>query len=529
MKKLLSVFIVACMLFSFTSPVYATLSDNISADVIDLGIDFAVREFLNSYYENVYLYEDSDFSAYTVASLSTSELASHITHKGSQVQLSSYLANIDFLADKIEYWKYVRQDQSIYRTNFLADIQITDWEIDGNSASVNVTSMLTYRYIDCIQDTYCEERYNIELVKIGSTWLVSDFTEPYSWFDAAYKGNPSFDVGAVITEYAIGASQAAELTATVIQSQPTATNDFTQSNILRYDRHNAAAYAYTYTTTGTSNHYNYYNKNFKDWHSVGADCMNFVSQCIWAGLGGSNSITSINSRVVPMDNAGTYTWYNSSPTVSSSTPSWRGCGSFRSYVTNSNNASGEIGLRANVIHIPTNGNFSSITNYTTNLIGAVLHVEGVDNGAPAPYGHAIIITDVEGPNRNQIFYCGHTLMAKYQKLSDAWSSCPMYLIEPTTFVAQQGNTPMQVSVEMYRPFPVGTTKTLTATVDTTCYRIQTSVTTPSGGGSIQNNYTTRTGSMTYTFQERGLYTIRISVFLDSTGITTDYYYTIRTY
>ncbi len=85
------------------------------------------------------------------------------------------------------------------------------------------------------------------------------------------------------------------------------------SNYVSYDRSRAAQY--TYWTNGTSDISPYpqgwgYNSLFP---VCSNDCMNFASQVVWFGFGGSNDSTHINSHAFPMITSGSYPWMPGTP------------------------------------------------------------------------------------------------------------------------------------------------------------------------------------------------------------------------
>lgn len=75
-----------------------------------------------------------------------------------------------------------------------------------------------------------------------------------------------------------------------------------------YNRSDAAAYALEYSdSTHTTSATSAYNLKFPQF--APNDCQNFVSQCVWAGLGGNDTTTAINNKNKPMITTSGRAWY----------------------------------------------------------------------------------------------------------------------------------------------------------------------------------------------------------------------------
>ena len=526
MKKLILFLLVFSMMFTLTHPVSALPSDQISTELMDPKIEITTTSFLDAYLRGIFLYEESPIESYTIASLTDEALSNKVTYENKNLSVNSFLNNILYINDKIDYWKHIRTAYNIFRRDFHIEHNILDCEVNNNIANVTVVSSLSYQYVDSKLPTYEELIFYLELLNMNGNWLIIDMSEQYSWFDALYKNNPSFNVDALINEFEsniasnIQDSYFANENQTIDEVSPMSLTGYA------YNKTNATAYAYTYTTSESSNTpSDFHNDNFYDYSSDGGDCINFVSQCIWAGLGGSNLEYTINSHVFPMDNSGSNKWYSSS--TRSSSGSWIHTGAFRTYADASNQASSEVGLRTNKHCISEGASFSSISNYSNVLLGAMLLVEG---GNGSDYGHAVIVTDVAGSSRNQVYYCAHTNMAKHKKLTDGgYGSCPIIVYAPTSFYTGSMSTGPKIEVTMYRPVRVGTQLTLTATSNTSYTHFVLRVTTPSG---TYTEYTFDNASaltQSYTFSENGLYKIHVFGRDAMYNSIAEYTYTIRTY
>ena len=95
-----------------------------------------------------------------------------------------------------------------------------------------------------------------------------------------------------------------------------------------YNRSAAAEYALEYSdSTHTTSATSAYNSKFPEF--APNDCQNFVSQCVWAGLGGSDTTTAINNRNKPMITSGDRAWYCNK---SGHSATWSMVGDFRNYI-----------------------------------------------------------------------------------------------------------------------------------------------------------------------------------------------------
>lgn len=171
--------------------------------------------------------------------------------------------------------------------------------------------------------------------------------------------------------------------------------------------------------------------------------MNFASQCVWAGFGGSNNYSHVNNKY-GMDTSGSYTWWC---TKSSNVNSWSSCSAFNTYIKNSNSST-EKGLQGDIEVTPYNS--STITwDYAANdLVGSVMHVRGKDkNGNWAPFAHAVFVNAANSLSRSDIFICCYNSCKKNVKLGTYWSTgndstYGIRTIKPRVFV--QGETGARV-------------------------------------------------------------------------------------
>ncbi len=491
-----------------------------NAEVNTVLVNVAER-FLDVYISNLYLYTDANYECMTVTGLPKSSKQSSYLISGKHFAHEDLVSKIDFLKDKCTYWKFVRQESDIYRKDFEVHYTVKNIQIEDSYAEITISAMMSFQYVDYDQPSLMEDIYILSLAKIDTQWLVIDAEDEQDYFEITYRGQSNYSIDDILSEYATlnSGSTTDNIQSSVYTEQTAVLPTATSSTNLLYNEDNATAYAYTYTTSIASNTpEDFYNENFFSYASV--DCMNFVSQCIWAGFGGNNTTSSIQDRGIPMDNVGSNKWYGGAGNTYP-IKYWASCSNFRSYAANSLNAT-ETGLLVVSGDISSTEDFS---NYQNSLLGAVLHGPGSDSS----YGHAVIITDVNGTDREDVYYCGHTSMAKAVKVAEKWNSVPLKILVPMMMKCSESITHPIVTVEMFRPKPSGRSLTLSSEVDSTCYMIQTKVTAPSGATSTSTRYNASTATKTYTFSEIGLYHICVAVKETSSSTVYNYYYTIRTY
>jgi len=181
------------------------------------------------------------------------------------------------------------------------------------------------------------------------------------------------------------------------------------NNIL-INRTNVVNYSYVYThATG-----NDYNRLFG---SLSADCQNFASQCIWAGLGGSDTPAAINSCNRPMDTQGSYNWYNNSSAISDS---WQNVVDFSTYIASMNLApTTESGLKATQFNIAIGSSLSSVP--STARVGSVA-IGPSPTGSPTSFGHAMIIVKSNGDSRSDNYANARNPVSYERSLDYEWST-----------------------------------------------------------------------------------------------------------
>jgi hypothetical protein len=411
--------------------------------------------------------------------------------------------------------------------------------VNKDTAIVHIYESLDYQYSDCEETTFELYRYDVGLIKANGTWYIAEVSSDDMFFQEFAGGG--FDVVAELTNYDnIREELLRERRTSAIKPKEPALSQTAQVNAISgnnyvYNKANAVNYALTYSTkpaggyNSTSPTISYKNDYFL-WDTN--SCMLFVSQCVWAGFGGSNSSTSIGAKY-GMDDIGSDTstlktkWFS---TASAASSSWSGTNSFLSYINNSNNDLNEVGITSKQYFVPSNsstlttgylndrsgGSFSGATTTVpySDLIGAVMIVRG----SAGRFGHAIFINNATGADREHIYYTAYNDYCKNKQLSTCYientSTYDYCVVIPQTF--RSGATGNRLTAKLQNAVTVGTTLSLQSYSISAAW-ITTKIYAPDSNGNrstatLVNTYnavnaTTWTGN--YTFNTVGTWTIEV--------------------
>ena len=498
--------------------------------------------YVTQYVENAYLYEEHDLAAGTIQSVAAytdhadATGQESLTLHGERVPVAELCENIRNFEDMASYYRYTRSAQNIQRYNFTLATTVLNTEVGDDCATVELYAHITFQYEEGGETAECGDRYQVTFGKVGGTWCIVDIVSEEM---IAYGMTPdSFNLDAAIAEFDRLQEQGPVVQMVEPENQtdgaaePAALNDAV--NTYRYyNRDNATAYAYTYTTdsyTGSSgNNTNFTNDNFSYYSD--ANCQNFASQCIWAGLGGSDTSDDIDSLKFPMDTNGSNQWYCNGQW--SAVVNWTNTHKFYEYVNSSSAEKTGTRMNASIYTLSAGQSFASITNAVTRLSGAVLQVYGSDEYGD--YSHSIFVTGVTGTGYGSITFCANSPMRKAAKLSDysRFTSHSIRVIIPYAMIRSRvcsssghtyassstgtscyctkcGECKLTITGSMLRPLRVGSTATITGTANVKCFRIAIGITKPSGSTSWREFTSTSRATLNYTFNERGLYTVVVA-------------------
>lgn len=387
----------------------------------------SIETFLRSYAEEAMLYTNTDQRVGTVSdpALTLSGETAVFTISGKETDLAQMRENIALVEKKAAFYAAARQMQNIFREDLQLTYTYRKLELGESTGSASVVENASFRYTDSDRRSVYETIYSVDLVKLDGQWLVAGVTDG-SRFDSEHPTAAGFDVKAELEKLRV-ALETEKCTITYPLSQEA-------DGQIPYNGEHAAAYAYTYARQQAGQpREEFYSPQFESYAGRGGDCMNFASQCMWAGFGGSQTISAIDSHAAPMDTAGENVWFARSPAAGSGVKNalgWISCQSFREYLTGAkdgwgtagSNASADPGMYATILHVSAGSPLSGVP--AEDLVGAVAHVEGVGG----PYAHAIVLTEAVGNRRSEVWFCSHTKDMTHIKLGDYyWDSIKVYI------------------------------------------------------------------------------------------------------
>lgn len=506
-----------CSLFSLCIIIFST-SLSTSASVTDeTELANLVQNYLSTSASVKYEFEETDLEAGTVSEVEPFKLsavwkeieAAPLASADSLSKTTSVDLDIgNYLTQKAEYIKYTRMQENLNITNFSVTYGVPEVTIDGNFANVKIFETVGMRYDGLDEDSAISTDYDVNLVKTPDGWKIAD-VQSDDIFDKTHQ-RKTFSCETAIADYC--AQQAAP--AKVVQEQAVPNLDTLRAQaaasgatVYSYNHNSAAMYSNQYTTSTGANAKSYYNPNFEDYTGRGGDCMNFASQCMFAGFGGSDD-EPINTTAIPMDHqgAGYYDyWYKDFGT-------WRGTLSFQAYCDKVNHNLGKPVPTENNLYVDmytTGPGSAGIYNYANRLPGSVVFVyDGED-----AYGHAMVIGKVTGSASSQIFVSAHTTDVKLQPLSQCCSGRSFRIVVPIAYYAYTNKPAIRITSQWQSNVPAGTTVTFNSSAQLlsggTCYRMAMKIVPPSGKQEIwaEEKMNTNNYSAKLTLGEKGLYKI----------------------
>lgn len=400
MKKLLSAVpmtILATLLC--LTPAYAT------EDVVDVPMDSpedVAIAFLSDATENMYLYTENDLDVYSINSLpvAVDNQLESMTYSvdGKSIALSDFLENMTLVNNKVSYYKYIRSSQDFVVNDFTQTYTVDDVQKFDNTATVNITELLTWQYADYDLPSAARIHYNVIMVNDGTRWRVAEVIAPEEVFDQQYIiGNKPFSLSTEISAFDEATLAEQEYLDNLQTQGLLSANQQTPGAKSGYDIEAAVAYARKWAM----------DRNSPPFLDFASDCMNFASQCVYVGLGGSSSSHDTNY----MDTTGSNTWYWNDYDA------WVSCEDFRDYIESSD-------AQLVTEHTQTTGDLPVW--YPGEWTGSVAHVEGRDG----PLAHAIFITDSASPTRKDMYFCAHTTDRLNERVSAYYPTGDMYFISP---------------------------------------------------------------------------------------------------
>lgn len=328
-----------------------------------------------------------------------------------EVSINDMMQDLQCMEDMTAYKSHVYEAEGFSYSYFDAQYHFGDVVVDGDYATAVVYEELNYQYDDCDEPSFELGEYNLVLVKLDGDWVVADVASD----DVAFMGyyQTGYDLSAEIAAYDRAMSEAqsspAQMTvAPTLEEIPEENLLTAAANDIYYNKQSAANYALTYTSSDDDGATtpSFRNTRF-NW--FGADCMNFCSQAVWAGFGGSNSWADVPAKN-GMDTSGSATWWCTNTT---GTSSWASCSAFRTYLDNvSSDSTGIVCERDSI-----SGGTNTLPFTASELVGAVLHVEGYVNNVATAKAHAVFVSSASGNTRDTVMVCSYNRCRKNVKLS----------------------------------------------------------------------------------------------------------------
>ena len=503
-------------------------------------------DYVTKYVNTAYLYETEDFVSGTLLDvpetvLTQSETA-ELTVNGTATAVTDLQANLQQFADVAEYYRYIRSAQGFDLQDFDLSISTLDVAVDDNYAEVSMFVYVTFFFEGLTESSACGDHYTVYFSKINGQWCIVDiYSEAIDVYGLTQDqfncedATEQFD--ALMLESSISSAESVTLNPETTIAPYATDATVSGNNRMTYNAANAAAYAFTYTTTS----HNYYgasgdNTTFTNDFFIyisGANCMNFASQCVWAGLGGNDMQEAINWKNWPMDQSSSAStdsvWY---ATKNEATSTWCSCGSFYDYIVDHGDDTSENTLKATYCEIESNEGFSGISSPLTTLKGAVLLVHGSDGD----FSHAVFVNNATGTDYSDVYICANNVMRKNVPISfegTYYSGNPIRIISPKYFYIKKECTvhtyptattapggkgtkcltcdyiDLRVTGQMTGPIPVGSTFTILGNANYTCYKMRICVQYEGNSGTWTEYYNTNSVSRTVTFNQTGLYYITI--------------------
>ena len=495
----------------------------LAAEPEEEEVKAAVETFLRNYEAKAMLDQSVDMTLSTVLdpALIWEPAGQAFEISAKTVTLEELRENISYLIQKAAYYAGMRRIQNIYREELRLTYTCQSLRMNEETARASVTETAEFYYTDSARPSVFEMSWRVDLVKLAGRWVVADASDG-SGFDSAYKGKGPLDVPALLTAFGAGVQ---EENCVVSYPMP---EEADPAGKIFYRGTDAAAYAYTYARPDADpDRTRFYNSQFKAYAGNGGDCMNFTSQCLWAGFGGSQTLEAIDGRLLPMDTEGPSTWYGRTAggeVKDAEILSWISCSSFRDYLMNEesgSNLSDGPGLFATVLDLGENCPVSGVT--AEELVGAAAHVSG-SGGA---YSHAVVLTAATGLTRGEIWFCSHTADISNIKLGDYYTG-PLKIYIPRYLRLSGDQTAGTLRPERTAPVNLGAVKTIGFEMESNSpRRLTLSITAP---GETEPQWVSTDGSACSTeleFVKEGLYQVDCKAEFLETGRTESVTYYIR--
>ena len=457
MKKIILLFLVCALLVPVLSGVIHA-NNSIEKEKILLQVESFLEKSALSRYCNI----NSELDDYTIASVPVEELSTLAGKAQSYGPFRSSLENVlydeaaisagtlDELNQNLElhnkivsYYAYLNEITKTTYEYFQPSYQLVCETYNDKVAVVDLYETLDFQYSNVDFTSTAMTHYYVSLVKHNEKWLIMAVESDDDLY-VTYKES-DFDLKEAIEAINVPTSNELEINLELEGSDPSERGSFSSTD-KPYIATNAISYAFTYTKRGENGVGGslgpspWKNTNF---HYGSADCMRFVSQCIWAGFGGSNDLASI-AGLKGMDTTGSYKWYGrkfSLSTLGLESSSWKLTDDFKNYVEYVHSHSSQNGLNCELATVAKDNN--TLTDATgeiqqADLLGAACLVRGLRDSVKTEFAHAIILTQVQGSTRQTVYFTSYNSCYRNMKLSSVFAATSndydqIFIAAPKTF------------------------------------------------------------------------------------------------
>jgi hypothetical protein len=318
--------------------------------------------------------------------------------KDSEIDYSTFFTDkrtnkdTKYFIDKQTFTKALYKREGIDKKSMDIELTFGDITINDSMAIVELYEWFSFMYKNGNGlPSGMGNRYKITLIKINGDWKVETIIS-----------NDEFDEQYYVKGFNLEVLQdELKKPLQIIYSTPKTEYSYSAPSILSlsltsYNASSAASYAYSYAKSDS------YNSKFA---SFSSDCQNFASQCVWFGLGGSNTTVDISNGAWPMSSG----WYQKGP-GNESAYAWINVDGFASLIAASGpTVSSPYGIINNGIASAKKGD---ILQYN-------------DSADPTDYVHSYVVYSVTGTegsrNFSNFYVCAHTRDRQNVQLSTIWS------------------------------------------------------------------------------------------------------------
>lgn len=421
----------------------STLSSAQPADLAKIrkesAIETAATTYLREAAYSQYYYTPNDLQSHTIESLEQSKAAAleSVAAKYASFRKSdrsmlyenkaldsgrvdALLSNLKLHRDTVAYYAHLNELCNVTYRYVEPLYAAEEIKTDGDIASVLINELVDFQYTELDDTSMLLTSYCVSLARMDGKWLIiavesdDDFYRQYS------------QTGVDLDRVLEGIDAAHALNEEIIEEEAAPVDDSEKelpdraTNNRPYNKQNAVNYALTYSMTNFDLRTpSFRNPNFYySQEDEPNDCVRFVSQCLWAGFGGSNTKADIDNKLT-MNTTGDsrYRWYGTS--TSAEGHAWISTIKFKEHIENVNNGTLSDGIYCRVKDVDYNSDVLTGGEISqSDLLGAALLVKG---GA-GELRHAIILTQVSGSMRNQVYFSAYNKCAKNVLLSTKFPS-----------------------------------------------------------------------------------------------------------